>query len=694
MKKLSLLALTTISLPLYAQSLLNTLNAHQSQITKVSSEASSSTPPASTTITRSKTSGHCEENDQTSLPLAYLTSLIQDSNPKLDITHDPRSGKLIVGSGEMISNCSSMLDWKLRKEEKEGQRTYAVEVRFKKDSSCTDEGCKYKVAKVEKGSFKEFEDMTFPPTLKGFEQCLEKAGVVSGGKVNNEAIYPAPISEKFDGVTATGNLLFVSHGPSSAMVKAKHDKFVEVDGCDHFEKITPEGKFLMSYSDEERYRLDSEASKLKECNEYSTIAEFISKYEDYATELGDVRDNLIKDAAKKAAKAITEGNYTDKDLEVIQDFHQYIVNPKIIEAKALYEQMLKLEGEEKNKVKEELKGVLAQVVALNKAPYFVEANLKKLETDGKIDAAADLHNMKITMLAYSSLGSKIENVVRTPQVADKMIAQETRAYQGKLATVKENYEIRTGQSTGYAEFYAESAGSLRQNIETRTKNFTEEIQMEYARMQPGGYCYKYFRNTQKCLADSKERIMELYNTMNHYNEVDAKLAIEYDEKARVYGEMEAQGRRYIAAQNGEEAATEATPNEAPADTTRPVARRDAGVYTFDFNQPGVPQGQPQPPQPAPYAYQAPMNPYANQNMFQQPQNPYQYQAGGQYPSMMGQQNYGYGNSGAYNFNWNNGGMNNQMGPYAPQPYQQPQSGYWGQPHQAYGNYNLYGQVRF
>jgi hypothetical protein len=48
------------------------------------------------------------------LPLAYVTSLIQQKNAALDITHDPRSGTLTIAAEDMIGNCSSMLEWKLK----------------------------------------------------------------------------------------------------------------------------------------------------------------------------------------------------------------------------------------------------------------------------------------------------------------------------------------------------------------------------------------------------------------------------------------------------------------------------------------------------------------------------------------------------------------------------------------------------
>jgi hypothetical protein len=253
---------------------------------------------------------------------------------------------------------------------------------------------------------------------------------------------------------------------------------------------------------------------------------------------------------------------------------------------------------------------------------------------------------------------------------------------------------------------------MRSNIQTRNQNFTAEIQEEYARVQqPNGYCYKYWRNTQKCIQDSMERIQELQALLQHYNKVDEERAAEYDAKAREYGDLEVQGRRYVAAQNGEAPPVETNTTTTPAaqDTTVPNSRpqsQDSGVYSFNFNQgqPGNQQMYQQQAQMTPQQFQYPMNPNQNNNMFMQ-QQPYGYQQ--QY---MGQQNFGggmnynynYGSSqgfgyqpqGAYSFNWGGGGMQQPYGQQQyygqQQQYSQQGGGYWNRPYQAYGGMSLYG----
>jgi hypothetical protein len=698
MKKTFIAIVSLMALPVYAQSLLGTLNKHQSSLqppeteeTSPSRTSRSSRDEAGPITDISSTSaGLCEADEQTSLPLAYITSLIQSQEGKLDIGFDPREGSLKISAPDMISNCSSMLEWKLRAQTLDGKNTYAVEVKLKKTICDADTGsCKYKIAMVEDGVFKEHKEMDFKPTLKGFEECLQKSGVVSEGKVNPKAIYSAPLMEKFKDVKQSGKLLFVSNGPSSALVKAKYGSFDTINKCDHYEAIHPEVKALLSLEDEERQRLDAEASKLKNCgiNEYHKVADFIEKYEGYASVLGKVRDNLILEAAKKSAKAIQEGKYTDEDLKVIEDFSRYMVEPKIAEANALYAEMLELEGDAKKDKQTQLKGVLAEIATLSKSPYYLPAHTTKLVKDGKFEEAEKLHTMGLTISAHRRLGFKENNLIITPEVAMLRVAQGKASFEADLEIQKERYQIRTGQITGQSDLYNQLASRMRRNIEVRTENFHEEIRLEYARVQPGGYCYAYFRNLQKCSQDSVQRIQELQNLLNHYNKVDSERAAEYDAKAKDYGALEAEGRRYIAVQNGEDYEEEVPQEVAtPVDTTVPTPRPNNGsngVYTFDYNQPNRPQQQPSAPQQG-YPQYFQQNPYQPQQQSfwgQQMQQPY-----------MGQQAYGYGMqngmgmNGGYSFNW--GGQAQQQQPMYGQPQQQ---GYWGQPYSAYNMYSMYGR---
>ncbi len=717
MKMLSVLMLSLVTTMSHAQGLLGTLNQHQNTIEV---QGSGSTPGSvghgsskpevkPSTSSTSSNNLNCEENDQTSLPLAYVTSLIQERDAKLEISHDQRSKKLSLSSGDMIGNCSSMLQWTLKKPEINGSKAYAIEVKIKKGENCSEDGCSYNVAKVEKGDFQKYEKFVFKPNLKGFEECLQKSGVIVEGKVVPGAIYSNPVNEKFDGIEESGKLFFLSHGPASQMVKAKYGKFEHQHGCDFYEQAHPLVTSLLTFEDAEQARLDAEAEKLKECkvDEYGKLADFIEKYEQYSVELGNVRDRLILEAAKKSATAIASGKYTEEDLKVLADFDRYVVQSKIELARSMYEESLDLEGDAKKVKQEELKIVLSQISSFGQKPYFQSAHTLKLIQDGRFDEAEKLNSMKLMIEHHQRLGAKQDNVVITSGVAMQRVFAGKAEFMAKLEIEKERYEYRTGQSSGKAQYYSNLASRMRNNIQARTRNFNQEIHLEYQRIQqPNGYCYKYWRNAQKCIQESLERIQELQALLQHYNKIDEERAAEYDAKARDYGELEAQGRRHVATQNGEVPVEDSsTQPPAPEDTTVPAPRpqsADSGAYNFNYSGsqgPMDPQMMAlQQAQMTPQQFQYPMNPYANNNMFMQ-QSPFM---GYQQP-FMGQQLFGmqspYGSmgGGSYSFNWGGGMQNPYMGYQQPMMGQQQfgiqgygmqgygQQGYWNQPYQAYSN---------
>lgn len=669
MKNNFLIALALMSSPIYAQSMLGSLTEYQGTLSAETPHQEVNPPVQNRGETTSETNGRCEENDQTSMPLAYATSLVLDSKPRLDIDFNPRTGKVSVGASSVISNCSSMVEWKLKEQDIQGQKAYVVEAKFREGDNCSEGKCSYKVAKVSNGEFEKYEDLSFPPTLKGFEACLQASGVISNGKVDKKAIYAAPMKETFSNVTQTGKILFVSHGPQSAMVKAKYGSFELINRCDHYEAIHPEIRQLLSYEDESRLRLDEEANKLKDCgvDEYDKLIGFIEKYEEYDNVLGEIRDQLILEAVKKSAKNIEEGKYNEEDLKVLADFEKYIVNPKIGQATRLYHQMESLEGDAKRAKQAELKVVLEELKNLNNKPYFQAAHTNRLLKDGKFEEAEKVNGIKIALDTYRKLGTKQSNVLITPDIAMVQIVGAKDDFARASIIEQERYQVRTGQITGQSSHYTNLSKKLENSIRVRTENFRSEMQSEYARVQPGGYCYAYFRNTQKCIEDSLERIQQLQNLLAHYNKIDTERITEYNEKAQEYKKLEDEGRRYVATQNGEEI-PDVTPPSAPIDTTRAPARATAEPSAVAHDLSGNQN----------------LNQVANQmlQMYQsQMQQPQQGQLGGQWwnqqgnmygqgQMMMGQQN-PYMNQGQYQY----GGSQN----------------YWSQPYQAFQMNSFYGR---
>ena len=738
MKMFAVVMLSVFTIPSYAQGILGTLKTYQDAIqpkpnTKTDgTDATVKVDP----VEKTKTSGACTEKIQTSLPLAYITALIMEKNGKLEIQHDSRNGKLSVKSGDMIGNCSSMVEWVPNVRVVDEKKIYSIEAKIKEGADCADGTCTYDVAKVEKGQFKDFEKVKIAPTMQGFESCLEKSGVIKDGKVIADAIYPSAVSEKFDGYKESGELLFVSHGPSSKLIKPKYDaNFVEIDQCDHYEKITAEGITIKSLAQEENERIQIEKDKVSTCGDYEQIADFIERYQGYSDDLNGIRDNLIIEAVKKASKAIIDGKYTEDDLKTIADFEKYVVQPKINLANILYTEAEGLEGEDKKVRIDEMKKVLAELATFNNTPFISAAVVTKLEGDGRFSEAAQANGIKAIIVSHSRLGAKEGGVLITPDVAKSRADNFKQAYVVELEGKKEKFDIRTGQITGQAQTYSQLATRMRQNIQTRSQNFSQEIQEEYARTQPGGYCYKNpFRNVQRCIQNSMERVSELQAQMQHFNQVDAQRAAEFDAKAVEYAKLEKEGRAYVANQNGETVDESNT----QVDNTVPGRRNEEG-YAFNFQGTNQQQGQNgqqqngnQYQQQNPYGqqqqYQQNTNSYGQQNMFSQ-QNPYgqQQQYNNPYQQQqnyMGQQNYGGQFNVGANFGANMGGQQSPYGNYQQQGYGQQQQygnpyqqqgygqqqqqygnpyqqqgygqqqqgqGYWSSPYQAYGNYNMYGR---
>lgn len=706
MKMFAALMLSVLAVPGQAQSVLGPLRDYQKEIPSTNSSTDGTTTVKSEPIVKTKTSVTCME-DQTSLPLAYISALILENDGKLELRHDSRSGSLKVKSPEMISNCSAMINWVSSAKVVEGKKIYSIEAKIKEGENCVDGVCDYPVAKVEKGQVKNFEKIKLKSNMAGFENCLEQSGVIKEGKVVADAIYPSSINEKFEGYKETGDVVFLSHGSSSNLVKAKYGEFIDVDKCDFTEKISPEGFVVRSLADEESERIGLEKKSVESCGDYNKIADFIEKYQDYADELNLIRDNLILEAVKKSAKAITDGKYTEDDLKAIADFQKYIVQPKIDRANALYNEAQELEGDEKKIRLEEMKKILAELALYNQAPYISAGVVQKLEADGRFDDAHKTNGIKALIVSHARLGATENGVVITPDVAKLKVENINKLYASDLEGKKEKYEIRTGQTSGQARAYYDLSSRMRQNIQVRTQNFSQEINSEYARIQPGGFCYRPYRNTQRCIQDSQQRIQDLQAELQHFNKVDAERAVEYEQKGKEYAALEKEGREYVARQNGEPVP------EVNDDYTSPTQRNDQG-YTFDYQ--GYQQQQQQPQyQQQQYQQQQGYNPY------QQQQQGYgaQYSMGGNFGANMGGQ-YGYYNQGfnpyqqqqgGYNFNFQGGqqpqqqqynpyqqagmfGGGQQMNPFQQQGgYGQGQQGYWGSPYQAYGNYNMYGGFR-
>ncbi len=709
MKIFSLVVLSFVSIPAFAQGMFDALEQNQASL-PARPGVTSERPPTgitSPTVRPSDADTSCSENKQTSLPLRYFMGLLRERDAQLDVNPDPSSGTLRISSpAKMIGNCNSMLQWNLAQQEVDGVKTYSVEIKFKDGETCpaevtAPEGQKcYRVAKMKDGQFDKFDVKPFANDITGFQKCLEESGVVKADRsIDSNAIFKQPVQESFSGVEETGRLVFLSHGPVSSQIDPKFG-LDRVNRCDVYEKIHPTIGMVYSSTDLNNQRLEAEAETLRNCqpNEYQRLVDFIER-NNYQGNLAAIRDNLILQAAQNTAKKIVENKeLTEDDMKVINDFERYIVDPKRAEIAALFLSMENLEGTELQTARARLNTLRGELEAFGRAPYFQRAHVEKLIAGGKFADAERMEGIRIAIGESAKIGKTENNVVVTPDMARVRIATARGQLAERLVAARENYDIRTGVTTGMAQSYRELGTAMRNNIARRTQNYTQEIQAEFARVQQGGYCYRYFRNTQKCIQDSLERIQELQNGLAHYNRIDTERAAEYDQKATQYATMEAEGRTYIARQNGEE-----VPREPAQDTTVvPQRTEDPAVA----QQPGQQSMMP------PWMMNQ-QSPYGNQGMMSQPQNPYGQMYGQQqqqpfmgqsgfnaqfgYQGTMGQNFMGqqqqYGNVGVNWLAMGQGGFGGQQQMFGQQPMfgqQYGQQPMYGQ-QQMFGQQPMYGQ---
>jgi hypothetical protein len=227
-------------------------------------------------------------------------------------------------------------------------------------------------------------------------------------------------------------------------------------------------------------------------------------------------------------------------------------------AKKIYKEMnlLKEEGARKEK-QLELNKVLSEITSYGRAPYFLNNHIIKLISDAKFDEARILNSLRLDVVNHQRLGAKEQNVIITPEVASSKILIAESRFEENLDKEREMHEYRTGQSSGKFNYYADLVKRMTQNIQVRTENYRNEIASEMQRMQPPmGQCFRYFRNTPKCVAESAERIRKLQLSLQQYNSIDRERGKVYAVEAEKWRDLEEQGRRYVATQNGEDISME------------------------------------------------------------------------------------------------------------------------------------------
>jgi len=616
--------------------------------------------PSVPSVTSSASTANCPSSGQTTIPLNFVSAMLRTKGASLQLMHDPAQSRLNVRGGDFLANCNGMLEWGLRTPTTDFPQ-YVVELKIK---SCGSESCEYTVMEKNDAGEQVEKKITVKPDFSGFQQCLKDTGVMKdNGSVDAAKMVIRDLDVSFDGVETSGNVWFGSHLPLASAVYKKQAE----NGCYYLEDVRQGGFAVYSSEDSERMRLDEQAQLICESGNYRHIADFLDRYGQYSVTLGAIRDELILKDYKDLAEKIRKGDKLETlDYSVIGDFQRYIVDPLTTRIADLHQRIGGLpNGAERRAREEELRGLMRQLASYRSSPFVSPADLDKLMAKGLFDEAEQVNVVHLTAHHYGRLGATDGGVLVTPRVVRERISADKQRFQQNLVARKEQYNIKTGRVTGRSDEYASLAAQHRRNIEIRTRNFQAEINEEAARItQPNGYCFKYFRNTQRCVQDSLQRIQELRSVLQQYNNADAKIASDLEEKARMYRGWEQEGERYIARQNGSEEEREPSREERQQTSRSPsveAPRADRsgeeqqnGPYTFQFNNP-----QQQMPTQMPNMPGQQMNPWMQQpaqqfqnqmwgapwGQFQQ-QSPFMHQ---QQPMGWGMQNGGQG----YTFNFNN-----------------------------------------
>lgn len=670
---------------LRAQDLLEGLLSSQTDPSARTSTSGSSGVPVSTqpaslpSISSTASTQNCPSSGQVTIPLQFVQAMQRTRGASLQISHDTTVNRLHVKGGDFLSNCNGMLEWGLRNPTTQFPQ-YVVELKIK---GCGSDSCPYSVMEKDATGSSVEKQISVAPTFEGFKQCLKETGVMKDdGGIDSSKMVIRDLDISFDRVSQSAPVWFGSHLPEARAVYRKQGE----SGCYQYEDIRQGGVNVYSQEDSERMRLDEQAQLICESGNYRHISDFIDRYGQYAGTLSAIRDELIlKDYRDLAEKIRKDEDIESADFSVIADFQRYVVDPLTNQIATLHEEIGRLpSGSQERRAKEaQLQEKMRRLASFRTAPYIAQADVDKLMAKGLFDEASSVNTVHLTAQHFGRLGVSERGVAVTPRTARNRIQEGISQFNSNLVARRHEYEVKTGRVTGEADYYYDLAAQHRRNIQIRTANYQAEITTEAQRIQPPqGYCYRYFRNTQKCVNDSMLRINELREQLRLSNQADADIAADLLRRSNQYDEWEAEGRRYVASQSGEEEpAEEARPRrelpdgpsvDAPrADRSDEQQVADNNQYQFQFNNPLM-QGQMPTQQPGMIPGQQQYNPHAQQQQWgtqqfmapwwqsQQPQQQ-------NYNPFMPQQQQGLGMQGQYSFNlgqahtnvnpWSHQGMN-------------------------------------
>lgn len=676
-----------------AQGLLEGLLSSQTDPSAQTRSGGSSGVPVSTqqaslpSVSSTASSQNCPSSGQVTIPLQFVQAMQRTRGASLQITHDTTVNRMHVKGGDFLSNCNGMLEWGLRNPTTQFPQ-YVVELKIK---SCGANTCPFSVMEKDASGSSVEKQISVAPTFEGLKQCLKETGVMKeDGGIDSSKMVIRDLDISFDRVSQSAPVWFGSHLPEAKAVYRKQGE----SGCYHYEDIRQGGVNVYSQEDSERMRLDEQAQLICGSGNYRHISDFIDRYGQYAGTLSAIRDELIlKDYRDLAEKIRKNEDIQTADFSIIGDFQRYVVDPLTNQIAALHEEIGRLpNGSQQRRSKEaQLKDMMNRLASFKNVPYITQGDVDKLMAKGMFDEASSVNTIHLTAQHFGRLGVSERGVAVTPRSARNRIQEGISQFNSNLVARRHEYEVKTGRVTGESDYYYDLAAQHRRNIQIRTANYQTEITTEAQRIQPPqGYCYRYFRNTQKCVNDSMLRINELREQLRLSNQADAEIAADLLRKSNQYDQWEAEGRRYVASQSGEEApADTATPRretpqgpgvDAPSvdrSGEQQTADQQQNPYQFQFNNPMM-QGQMPTQQQGMIPGQQQFNPFAQQQQqwgtqqfmapWWQSQQPQQQN----YNPFMQQQQQGMGMQGQYSFNF--GQAQAQMNPWSQQGMQQGYNG--------------------
>lgn len=692
MKKTLLVVLSLTSLSLYAQGVSSPFRDYQRTLaTSPSGSASGAplAPAAPVAMTSEETVGVCTENVQTSLPLSTLLTYVLDDEPELKVDHDNRTGKLrVFSSANIVGNCASMIDMQMDKRNVNGKFTYVVDVKFK-PCPAGQAVCKFPVVKVENDQHVETVEMDYPASLVGYKKCLEDSGVVKDNRVVPGSILRTPLTKTFNGATESGDILFASHGPSSATERAQYGDFKAINGCDHYETINTIDTRLTSAAEEDAAALQARVERLRNCtpSNYGEGFDFVSENPDNNS-IGEILNAArvaLTQAATTSANAIRSGTYTANDIKVMNDFYDLVVETKIDEILEKYDELADMSGD-KSEAQAEFDALQAELLALKAAPLFDMAAYQKLVSLGKFDDAETIASLIINIDAYAKLGKRDARGVIDPRRVIDWKTAERRRMSAQLDEEEDKFNARTGLTAGgpsLAQGHADTVNQLNRNIMIINNNYAATLQQieQSCRFNQSPQCLQRQAHNRQVADAERERML---------TPLVAQVA-EHTRKAEEFAVLENEGRRHLASQGLEVPGGPVQPrfdigmSAEFEQQQQQIAQQQYAQQMMAQQQQAIFQQRQQAslyPQQQQYGggnqYNFPMPQFASQN------NGFQYGGQAQYGSQFGSQ---FGAPQQYNQYGNQQYGNQQYGgaPYQIQPFQMPQG--YGQP-QAYGQPQL------